>query len=154
MRALLADMITNAATTYVADLKHIPAHKLTVSPGGVARSPLNFTAECIGFNNMIADLLTGGSPTMPSPDAMERFYASIDTFEKGRDGMEASAAKIKAALEAIDSAKLDEVITAPWGAPMPLGVLTRIAASHMTYHDGQLNYIQALYGDGEMHWGE
>jgi hypothetical protein len=154
MRTMLADMVTNAASTFVADLKHIPEDKLTVSPGGVARPPLTFTAECIGFNNMIADFLSGGQPTMPEPEKIEKFYASIDTYDKGAAGITASAAKIKAALEAMEPSKLDEIVTAPWGAPMPLGVLTRIAATHMIYHDGQLNYIQSLYGDGAMHWAE
>jgi hypothetical protein len=30
--------------------------------------------------------------------------------------------------------------------------LAHLASIHMMYHDGQLNYIQSLHGDGEIHW--
>jgi hypothetical protein len=39
-----------------------------------------------------------------------------------------------------------------WQIPTPLFTLAHIAVSHLWYHDGQLNYIQALLGDEKVHW--
>ena len=47
---------------------------------------------------------------------------------------------------------LNAVVNAPWGMPTPVFILAQIAVSHIWYHDGQLNYIQSLLGDGEVHW--
>jgi len=44
-------------------------------------------------------------------------------------------------------------IDLPWGA-QSLYSTAQTAVSHLWYHDGQLNYVQALLGDGEVHWME
>ena len=48
--------------------------------------------------------------------------------------------------------QLQEKVTAPWGQEMSKYDLAQMAALNTMYHDGQLNYFQALHGDGEMHW--
>jgi hypothetical protein len=47
---------------------------------------------------------------------------------------------------------LNQVVTPPWGMPAPLYICAQVAASHIWYHDGQLNYIQCLLGDDKVHW--
>ena len=41
---------------------------------------------------------------------------------------------------------------APWGMESKLYEFAQIAISHIWYHDGQLNYVQCLLGDGDYHW--
>jgi hypothetical protein len=31
-------------------------------------------------------------------------------------------------------------------------MIAHVVSSHLWYHDGQLNYIQCLPGDGDYHW--
>jgi len=57
-----------------------------------------------------------------------------------------------AALRGLSDEELDREVTAPWGAPFKALFLAGVVASHMEYHGGQVNYIQSLYGDAEMHW--
>ena len=137
---------------YLRDLSYIPEDKLGVSPIGAARSPLAFTAECIGFNMLVADVLEGKPFQTPEPDAMAAFACSIDTSEKARDGIQASSQRIIALLKGMSSEELAAPATTPWGTPLNNLKLAGMAAHHMNYHDGQLNYIQALYGDAEDHW--
>ncbi len=148
----LIELTASVNKTYLTDLSHIPADKLGASPGGVARSPLNFTAECIGFNLMLVDILSGKGAQMPEAEAIAAFYSSIDTFEKAKEGLESSVEKLNARLSEMSAEECDEQVSAPWGEPMSKLALASMAAHHMNYHDGQLNYIQALYGDAEHHW--
>jgi uncharacterized damage-inducible protein DinB len=90
---------------------------------------------------------------MPSQEQREAFLASIDSLERAQVGLKRSADAIVAAIEGAEEAALIAEATAPWGEPMPLYMLIYMAADHMTYHDGQVNYIQTLYGDADVHWG-
>ena len=153
LKAFLSEIVRRNADRLAADLSHLTSEQLTASPMGVARNPLHFSAECIGFNSLVAGALAGKSSAMPSQEHRDAFFASIDSLEKAQAGLKRSADEIVTAIEGVDEAKLTAEATAPWGQPMPLYMLVYIAADHMTYHDGQANYIQTLYGDAEVHWG-
>ena len=56
------------------------------------------------------------------------------------------------ALSQADDATLNKVVMAPWGLEAPLLSLAHVISSHIWYHDGQLNFIQCLLGDGKYHW--
>ena len=47
---------------------------------------------------------------------------------------------------------LMKTATTPWQMEASLYSLAQMAVSHIWYHDGQLNYIQCLMGDGDYHW--
>jgi hypothetical protein len=151
-KTLLQNVITRTSGMIIQDLAFIPEDKLNVSPMGCARTPLHFTAECAGFNMYVGKLLAGEVAERPSPEVREQFYASIDTLEKATEAIRSSADKILAGLENADDEMLMKEIQAPWGATVPVYQLVQTAGVHMGYHDGQINYIQSLYGDGENHW--
>lgn len=153
-KSFMIGTIEHVSATFVKDLRHLPDDKLNASPMGCARPPLELAAECAGYNNMIAGAIKGEPMEMPSPERIKAYYASIDTFDKAKEALETSSAALVSALNGASEEVLAGMATAPWGETMPLYVLVGIAASHMSYHDGQINYIQCLYGDGAMHWAE
>jgi uncharacterized damage-inducible protein DinB len=153
LKSFLTGIVQRSADRLSADLAHLSAEQLTASPMGAARNPLHFTAECIGFNRLVANAFVGKPSAMPSQEERDAFFASIDTLEKAQAGLKRSADTLGAAIDQADEAKLTAEGTAPWGEPMPLYMLVYMAADHMSYHDGQVNYIQTLYGDAEVHWG-
>ena len=153
-KAYLVEEIGNMCKSYIEDLAHIPDVKITESPMGCARNALTFTAECAGFNSWIADALGGTIAPMPSQETRDRFYASMDSREKVTTALQNSCDRIIAALQSLDDADLDEPTTAPWGASMTKFKLATMAYVHMIYHNGQVNYIQTLYGDPDNHWAE
>jgi uncharacterized damage-inducible protein DinB len=57
-------------------------------------------------------------------------------------------------MDSLNEADLDREVTMPWGATFPIATAIFLPASHMTYHDGQINYIQTLLGDAKFHWRE
>ena len=60
--------------------------------------------------------------------------------------------ELSAALSAADEATLTKTVMAPWQMESTVFMLATIAVNHIWYHDGQLNLIQALNGDGDVHW--
>lgn len=153
LREFLAAFTSRVCDSFIGDLNHIPEDKFLVSPMGVARTPAEFTAECAGFNKMLAAMLRGEKVERPDPEAIKAFYATIDSREKAINLLRTNTDILVAAIREVDEAKFYEVAMAPWGQPMALYDLVHKAGVHMCYHDGQANYVQALYGDGENHWG-
>lgn len=153
LKAFLTGMIQRSANRLADDLAHLSTEQLSTSPMGVARNPLHFSAECIGFNSLVVNAFSGAPSLRPSEEAREKFFASFDSLEKAQAGLRRSAEEVVAVIAEADEAKLTEQAMAPWGEPMPLYMLIYVAADHMSYHDGQVNYIQTLYGDAEVHWG-
>jgi hypothetical protein len=153
-RVQITGQIEQAAHLLLVDLRHIPSDKLNVSAGGVARTPLAIVAECIGINDMIADVVGGTPRTYPTAEEQTSFAGTIDTMDRARNGIQESVQKLCNTVQGLSEAELDEMVTAPWGATYSRGGLAAFAATHLMYHDGQLNFIQALCGDGAVHWGE
>ncbi len=152
-KAHLIDRLQTTCKMYLGDLAHLPEDKLGASPMGKARSPQAFTAECAGFNHMMAGLLQGEPTAMPSEEERAAFTAGFSSMAACREQLEASVQHLIAAVEGLSNEQLAEATTAPWGSPMDKFSLAEICATHMNYHDGQINYIQALYGDDQDHWG-
>jgi hypothetical protein len=152
-KAALLEQIRRMGDLYISDFTHIPEDKVGVCPMGVARTALNFTAECAMFNKFVTGLATGNPSARPSDEERHAFYASIDTADKAKDLLKGSVDGLAAAIEGLDDEALFAPATAPWGEPTTVYKLAGMATMHLMYHAGQINYIQSLYGDAENHWG-
>ena len=152
LRNVISEMITDAAKTYSSDLNWIPEDKFHAVPMGSGRSPADFTAECIGFNRMVARIIKDEKVHFPTDEEHEAFVRSFDTIGKAKNEILESARDLVDALKLIAPDDLWAEVTPPWGQPVATYKMASLAASHMSYHDGQVNYIQTLYGDVRMHW--
>ncbi len=133
------------------DLKALDADKCTTHPGEQARSALHIVAECAAVNGMIATLLTTGEFKRLPPEERDAYLNSFDTQEKAMDLLEQETNRLLAVIETLDVNTLGEMSEAI-GRPMTRFAIAELPAMHMMYHDGQLNYIQTLFGDTQMHW--
>ena len=136
----------------VKDLQALPPETHLKSFAGCARTPLYMVAECAWVNGWIAELLEGGPAKRMTDEEEEAFYGSVDTAEKALAMLDASVAKLKAAYDSLDAETLGDITDKPFGRPVPLFQPAFLPISHLMYHDGQLNYIQSLYGDDKIHW--
>ncbi|HZT41350.1 MAG TPA: DinB family protein [Chthonomonadaceae bacterium] len=134
------------------DLKALATEKHTACPGGEARTPVNIVAECAAVNGFIAEYLTTGKAERPPREQREAFLSTFDTAEKALAYLEEQTQRLVDALGNLDVNTLGDMVEGPMGL-VPKLALAQLPAMHMMYHDGQLNYIQTLYGDKEMHWG-
>jgi hypothetical protein len=152
IKQVLIEQLERVGELFAIDLEHIADDKLAVTAMGVARSPLNITAEVIYINNKIADVVQGTPTSMIGDEEFGRFSDSLDSREKGLVALQASIAKLVAAFRTVPDEALDAPVDAPWGEASTRYRLVNAAQQHMFYHSGQLNYIQSLYGDGVNHW--
>lgn len=148
----LVGFLRHSGDLYCKDLAATPEDKLTQSPMGCARSPRDFTAECVGYNRFAAATLRGEKRERPSDEERNAFVQSLDTGEKLRTALADSVEDLAQAVSASSADDLSREVVAPWGARMSAFSLAHIAGTHMQYHDGQLNYFQCLHGDDAMHW--
>ena len=149
---VLTGLIQESANLYCKDLEATPDEVLAASQDGKARSILAFTAETIGFNYMIASVLTGENKPMPTAEERESFSASINSKAAAIGGLQASVGALTAAIEMVDGGDWLTVVMAPWGMEATKANLCGWAAMHTTYHDGQVNLVQVLNGDTDVHW--
>jgi hypothetical protein len=143
---VLKGLIDQTAHLYVCDLNALPEGKFATSPMGVARTPQDISTEVAGFNRLCCKLLSNQEPG-------ESDGALIADAATAAQEVKASAAELAQVVGSMDAAALEEPVMAPWGQEMSKYGLAQMAALNTIYHDGQLNYFQALHGDGEMHWG-
>jgi hypothetical protein len=134
------------------DLKAIPADKRNVSPGGCARTPLSIVAECGSLNGRVATFLKGGEMVRFPPAELEAIFRPYNTLEKALAYLDEQTAILIETIRGLDDAALGEISDKPFGRPVSLYVTALMPASHMSYHDGQLNYIQMLGDDQTVHW--
>ena len=154
LKAHLIGMAERMMGLLINDVKAIPADKHTACPGGCAKSPLYMIAECASVNTMAANYLKTGEPRPRStPDERDALLKSYTDTEKTLAFLKESVAAYKEAVEAFDAARFGEHNDEFLGRPMTNFGIAELASVHMMYHDGQLNYIQMLLGDSDIHWG-
>jgi hypothetical protein len=152
LKKILTNQLEQVVKGYVSDFGHIPEDKRNVVPMGKARTPHDFTVECVGFNKWAARTIRGEPADPSKKEERQAFLDSLSTSELAINALNQSVAEITTALSNLTDEDLAREITMPWGSPAALCEAPITAAFHMAYHMGQINYIQALYGDDQMHW--
>lgn len=155
VQANLANQIRRYSQMFNIDLNHIPEDEYTVSKGGKARTIQAIVAEVVGLNKMVAEILKGdGAGPMPSDEERAAFEAAFATRADCQTAITESAEALARILEKTRDEDLAKTEMAPWGMPMTYLEWSNIAVVHVMYHDGQLNFIQSLNGDDQIHWME
>lgn len=151
-KAELANWTRRLTGMFAADLKAIAESSYTICPGGKCRTVAEFTSEVVGFNFMVSNLLKGQPAPMPSDEERAAFASKFTTTDFCVQSIKDSGEALASAIEAATEESMAEPVTMPWGETMSKWAMANLTANHILYHDGQLNYIQSLNGDAEMHW--
>ena len=151
-RAHLHGVTVRAHQMFVKDLNALTEENASKCPGGVARPAIEVVVECAGLNGSIAGLLTTGEFNRPTPEQRKAYYATITTREAALAELEQKTQILLAAIDTMDENTMGEMLPGIFGSPMTRFALAEVPFMHMMYHDGQLNYIQCLNGDSEIHW--
>lgn len=144
-------MMKMCADDYARDIDALSHEKMSSSFGGSARVPYDFCYEVAVVNRRAAARLSGGDPG-PWPfsgwaEAPEEFR-SPDAIKAE---LAASFEAVAAALEPLTDADLAKTITVR-DETTPISEFVTMTLYHAGYHNGQLNYIQSLHGDLDVHW--
>jgi hypothetical protein len=137
----------------VQDLEALTDAQLQASPGDGGRKAIDFVYETIFVNQMISARIRGDDPTeWPWNDGWATAPADFAFTADAVEGIKASVEELKAAVDNTPEDKLLEIVTVG-GNETSVYEGATFAAMHMMYHDAQLNYIQSMGGDMEIHWG-
>ena len=127
------------ATTSEQHLEWCP----TTSEESCTRCVLEQIRECVAVNRMIAALIRcdGCEPAETGP---------ITGSASAQEELIASAREVAEVIRGMSDELLDKRYTTP-RATMTGEVLIELPGRNMTYHGGQINFIQLLLGDREFH---
>lgn len=149
----IADQLNYMAGMYAKDLRALGHDKLDVSPGGKARTGYDYSYE-VGLVNLRMEMRMRGEDPGPWPfvDGYAIAPSEFRDVETMAKYVEDTTAKVAAALS--------QVSEDYWTKQFPAGPDITIsglqyaihAVDHMSYHMGQLNLVQSLHGDEEVHW--
>lgn len=143
-----------AGGDYVKDLEALSEEQLGTSFGGVSRTAFDFTYEVHVINQRIAKRLRGQDP---GPYPFEGWVMAPPEFKKKEQAVaetRGSFADVAEAFRAVPLENLEAKIPLANGTETTAIDLVHMAAYHAGYHDAQLNFIQAMSGDGEVHWSQ
>ena len=147
----VTERLQRAKKAYIDDLEAMSDEQIMNSPGGSARKPVDITYEVILVNKMITKRLKGEEPdAWPS----EGWITAPEDFSNKEEIVKQFAASVDEVAAQIESRSEDQMlepIETPNGPSSALK-MGSFSAMHIAYHDGQLNYVQSLSGDMEMHW--
>lgn len=130
----------------------VPDDRLNWSPSTTARTPLAQVAhsaisiECIQ-GNLVGD--TFAEPTTADADAWHLDHEkAVTTREEALDRLNRASDAYVAWLDALDPARLDEMVRSPFDLPpAPMRIAITFPTRHTLWHVAQLDYMQTIYGD-------
>jgi len=143
------ELMKGAMTRYLDDLAALTEEQLAFRQGK-SRSAYDFTYEVALVNRAMARRIAGEEAALEFDGwvvAPPEMCAKEPCARELRESCEAVIAAVEA--RGRDGALAE--LTTPRGPSSPYEVASFLAL-HTMYHDAQLNYIQSLQGDDEMHW--
>ena len=141
--------LREAVDLYKKDLRALPEAALSTSPGGTARSPLDFSYEVIVVNERGAARIKGEDPGPWPYTSWVTAPAEWRNLDKICAGLDRS---VESLIEGIGSDPFRKV--AMGGEDKAVFQALLFFNMHIMYHAAQLNLIQAMHGDDAMHWME
>lgn len=142
-RRVVNDLIAAARSTQ--------PDKVTWVPLGEARTVLDQLTECVIANIKWRNILASHQYGNVSPEVFEQTVAECATLEGTLARLEQSGAALAEAILAVPDEETGDDIESPWGR-YTLADCCLHAYWNMVYHEGQINYVQTLYGDTEEHY--
>ncbi len=151
MKDVIQNRLELVRDMYAKDLEALSDEQLINPIGGKARAPIDFTYEVAVVNRRIALRLRG---LEPEPMEFKGWMVAPEGERTRKAALRGIYESCDAILEAwadLDESTINEEIQTPNGPTTRLK-LAMLAMMHVNYHDAQLNFIQALAGDDDIHW--
>jgi hypothetical protein len=135
LQEVIAIRTEQAAAKLAAVARRCPAERLTWKPAPEARDVMELLRECAVVNvRSMEAIRTGHWSDLPGLE--ERYAVELDTLDKAIDRLLMDTRRLIDVVRAVPAERFDEDALLD-------------AICHMSYHEGQVNYIQTLYGDLE-----
>lgn len=154
------DLIIKTIDRSLGDLfrsaRAIPADKLDWKPAETNRSPLELLQECAQSLKWPQFMVQPHAFSGDTTEIMEKARLereSWTTVDACESAARANWEETKKFIADYPESDLDREIALPFAPDLRLSVAEILASPYwnMSYHLGQLNYVQLMYGDKEMH---
>jgi hypothetical protein len=133
----------------------MPPEKLDWKPLDAGRSAIEMLQECAGSPTFVPDVLRGEGATAGAETAKQvrKERATWRTLDECESAYRANVEPALAAIRDYPDDQMDALLAMPFapGLEWPATHIIMDMYWNMTYHLGQINYIQTLYGDKKMH---
>ncbi|GIV03509.1 MAG: hypothetical protein KatS3mg015_2339 [Fimbriimonadales bacterium] len=134
--------------------RSMPEEWLKWHPGGKARTALSQLRECAGLPALL-EIHVRERPVAPlARERVDEVWAEAkrcQTVEECEALCRANTAKLCQALRETDCSDPDAKVMLPWGKEFTLFELAYDHYWNLTYHLGQICFIQLLKGDDQYH---
>lgn len=152
----LVRMTQRALDDLVRAVEAMEPDKRDWSPAATSRSALHQLREVAVATPMLARVIQSGRghELESHSQAMEgRLLDSAPTFEKAREMAMEGTAELCALIANFPDERLEEDVMLPFGGGIRMTMADCLALHYwnLTYHCGQVNYIQTMLGDLKMH---
>ncbi|MCW5934875.1 MAG: DinB family protein [Fimbriimonadia bacterium] len=146
----LAETARRMAKTIERTVAHLPEDKREWVPMGSARTAVDMLAECAFYLNFATLTMKGMATTGEGKDmaALQAlpFNELVAELHKNAQAYAETIASLT------DEQFVQEVTHPMTGRPTALVNVVNLPAMNLVYHWGQINYMQMMLGDTEMHW--
>lgn len=150
---LAALMTDRASADLTAAALAVPAERLGWKPAESVRSTvMDQLFECTVVSTIWAAVIAcrGVSEDSKPPAYLDllnmQAEGKLDTLTPMLAALEQSTHALTAAIRALPEDQTGTVVSV-WHGTMPLSECCFYAYWHLVYHEGQINYLQMLYGD-------
>jgi len=135
-------------------LDRTPDDRLNWSPGGEAKTPLGVAGRLTGFLGFFSHLLeTGAMPERPASLPLPP-----ENREAAKSAVAAAFRRLGTLIDGMQEGDLARPLPTPWGTSVPAREMLGWINGVTSYWQGQLNYIQTIYGDVDPNmppgWGQ
>lgn len=153
MKAKALKRIDTAAKDFLQDVAAMSQEQLDHKLGGT-RPAIDYVYEVAFVNRRFAARVRGEDP---GPWPFKGSWAVAPEEFQAKDAalaeFDSSVQEFRSAIESrSDEALLAEIDLPDGSKSSPLDFVD-FFVWHLAYHDGQLNLVQAFFGDQEIHWG-
>lgn len=150
-KKVATDGLKSVSKRFLQDLNAIPEDAFAKCFTPQARSVADIVYEVKLVNEDIGKEMRGEKPAEWPDDGFVRAPENFRTKETVMGAFEKSTAEIIAMAEGYSSEEFEEPIQTCNGETTRFE-RCRFMNLHMWYHSGQLNFIQTLLGDDQLHW--
>lgn len=142
--------VARAFRFFQQDLENLPEEAFSQSLGGKARTAADIAYEVRLTNERLYRDLTG-EPSTEQPNAWAVAPEELRTKEATVRSFQSSCEQVVGLIERFSPEELDTLVPGVLGEQSRADHC-RAMTVHLWYHSGQLNFIQTVLGDSEIHW--
>lgn len=153
VQSVAAALIQKAANDLIAAVKATPDERINWRPLPEARPILPQLVECCLANRMWANILQTRAHTVLPEGEATKAYKEIDSAVKAVEYIQETSDRVAEVIRNIPDTDLSAIVPFPWDTQrgIPIAECCFHTYWNLSYHLGQISYIQTLYGDNEEH---